>query len=319
MTTVNKMIERILQNLEGYTGDGNAYGTLNLAVTSTDTDIEINSPTYTGGSNGFNSSGIIELGSELIYAQELQRNTNTTQYSNVIRGFRGTEAKAWDANTLAKSNPRFPISTVLDAINDTIKSLYPRILAVTQFEFAGVGGVIQYKMPKGCISVLSVRWLPSTATKAWAPITKWKYTNFGGSNAPAEEFGMFGNKTIDIFGPVTGRPVQVVYTTEPTTFTVDQLIATEEIPAAVFTDSNLPSWAEELVILGACWRLASFIDSSRMSQTTVEQAMLNGTGDVRSNNSGSTLAKYFLGMFEQQLNLGMQRQSKELPTTKHKI
>jgi hypothetical protein len=325
MTTIKKMIERVLLNLEGYSGESSLYGTLSSGITSTDTEFTIDGPSFADGS-GF-TAGLLELGTELVWAQTINRNDTSTIYSNVIRGFKGTTAQNWNANTIVKSNPRFPVSSVLDAINDTIKTLYPRILAVTDFEFTGIGGQIQYKVPKGCLQVLQARWLPSSSTKAWAPIKKWSYTNFAGSNAPAEEFGMFDNKTIDIFAPISGRPIQIVYVTEPTTFEITELEAeyynttTEqvEIRDRNFTDTNLPEWAEEIIIFGACWRLASFVDSSRLQQTTAEQSLINSSGDARSNTSGSALARYFLGMFEQSIQLGMQRQSKELPTTIHKI
>jgi hypothetical protein len=298
MTTIINLIERVLLNLEGYTGDADIYGTLSANITNSATSFTVLGSTFADGS-GF-STGLIEIGTELAYVQNINRTTG--EFSGVLRGFRGTTPTAWAAGTRVRNNPRFPIQSVLNAINDTIKSLYPRIIAPAKIEFTGIASRVQYDLPNDAVQVLSVNWLPSGSAKAWVPVKKWNFDNFAGSNAGT-------NKIVNLAAPATGRPIQVVYAKEPSAVTID----------GTFANSGLPSWLEEVVIFGACWRLASFIDSSKVSQTTAEQSLLNSNGDVRSNTSGTSLAKYFLGMYEQQILLAQQRQSKELPQTKHRL
>jgi hypothetical protein len=300
MATMVNLIEKVLLNLEGYTGDTDVYGTLAANITNTASTFTVAGASYADGS-GF-STGLVEIGTELVYVQNINRSVAPAQFSGVLRGFRGTTATAWTAGTRVRNNPRFPVTAVKDAINYTIKSLYPRLLAVSKTEFTGISSRVQYDMPNSALSVLSVQYLPSYSAKSWVNISNWSFDNFAGSNAT-------GTKTINVVAPTTGRPIQVVYALEPS----DLEFADE------FTDSGLPSWMEELVIMGACWRLTSFVDSSRVSQITAEQSILNGNGDARSNSSGTSLAKFYLGVFEQQVQLAQQRQAKELPIQKHRL
>jgi hypothetical protein len=296
MTTMNQLIEKVLLNLEGYNGEGNIYGTLTSGINSTATTITVTGLLFADGS-GF-SSGVVEIGTELVYVQGVNRTTG--QLLNVIRGFRGTTAQSHNTGTLVKNNPNYPMIAVKDAINYTIKNLYPRVLAPKKMEFTGISSRVQYDMPDDTLSVLSVQFLPSSATKAWVPVRFWKFDNFAGSNAA-------GTKSINISAPTNGRPIQVVYATDPI-----ELNYTDD-----FTDSGLESWLEELVIFGSCWRLTSFIDAARVRQTTAEQSLINSADAIR-NSSATSLAKYYLGMFEQQVQMAQMRQSKELPTIKHK-
>lgn len=300
MATMIDLIEKVLLNLEGYTGDTDVYGTLAENIDSNDSTFTVAGASYADGS-GF-STGLVEIGTELVYVQNIDRTVAPAEFNGVLRGFRGTTAGSWTTGTRVRNNPRFPVSAVKDALNYTIKSLYPRLMAVTKTEFSGVSSRVQYDMPNSALAVLSVQYLPSHSAKSWVNISNWSFDSFAGSNAT-------GTKTINVVAPSTGRPIQVVYAFEPNT-----LDYTDE-----FTDSGLPSWMEELVIMGACWRLTSFVDSSRVSQLTAEQALLNGNGDARSNSSGTNLAKFYLGVFEQQVQLAQQRQARELPIQKHRL
>lgn len=297
MTTMVDLIERVLLNLEGYIGDTDIYGTLSANIAADATSFTVLGATFADGS-GF-STGLVEIGTELVYVQNIDRTTG--EFSGVLRGFRGTAASAHLAGTRVRNNPRFPVQSVLNAINDTVQALYPRLVAVKSTEFTGAAARVQYDVPADALQVLSVKWLPAGSSKAWAPIKRWKFNNFAGSNADS-------TKTIDILAPANGRKIQLVYTAEPGT--VDYL--------TTITELGLPKYAEEVIIFGTCWRLASFIDSSKVAQTSAEQLLINNN-QPGGNSSGTALAKYFLGMYEQQLSLAMQRQSRELPTSRHKI
>jgi hypothetical protein len=296
MTTMIQLIEKVLLNVEGYNGDTDIYGTLNANITASATNFVVNGSTYADGS-GF-TSGLIEVGTELIYVQGINRSTGELQ--GVLRGFRGTTAQAWPAGTRVRNNPRYPISLVKDSINNTIQNLYPRLIAPKKIEVKGIASRVQYDMPNETLAVLAVQFLPSSATKAWVPVKMWKFDNFAGSNAA-------GTKSINIAAPANGRPIQIVYAAEPSILDY----------ADDFTDSGLESWMEEVVILGSCWRLVNFVDASRIAQTTAEQSLINQSDNIRAG-SATSLARYYYSVFEKQLAYAQMRQSKELPVTKHK-
>jgi hypothetical protein len=298
MTTMADLINKVLLKLEGTAGDTDIYGTLDAAITETDMEFVVNGSSFPDGS-GF-STGLIEIGTELCYVQDIDRTTST--FSGVLRGFRGTTASAWDEGTLVRNNPRYPVSLVKDEINNVIKSLYPRILAPKKIELTSVSSRIQYDLPADALNVIYVSYLTTGSSKAWVPIKHWNFDNFGGSNNTT-------GKSINIGLPLSGRKVQVVYVSDPT-----ELDYADE-----FTTTGLPFWIEEVVVTGACARLAAFIDASKVAFTSAEQQLFNNSNNIQSNSGGTNLSKFFLALYEQQLVNAQNRQAKELPIQKHFI
>jgi hypothetical protein len=294
MTKLEDMIEEVLLNLEGFVGDQDVYGTLSDDLTTSTMEFVVNGATYPDGS-GF-STGMVEIGTELVYVQEIDRTTG--EFSGVLRGFRGTTPVAWPAGTLMRNNPRFPRHAVIRAINDTIKSLYPKLFAVKKREITIQGSVTQYDMPADTLGILSVQILMPGASKLWVRSSRWSFDTTGGSNTAT-------GKAINIFDAASGRPVQIVYTAEPSAL---------EIGDDFTAITGLPDWIRETVIFGACWRLSSFVDSARVAATSAEQTLLQGQSQV---GSGTNLAKYFLGMFQQRLLESEARIKREYPAQRH--
>jgi len=297
MANLEDMIEEILLNLEGYIGSQDVYGTLAADITANATTLTLLGGVYPDGS-GF-KTGIIEIGTELVYVQEF--NPTTGVATGVLRGFRGTTAVAQLAGTGVRNNPRFPRITIMRAINDTIKALYPRIYSVKKTELTINGAVHQYDLPADAINVLSVQVKTPGASKIWVNSRRWSFDNQAGSNSVT-------GKTINIFDALVGYPAQIVYVAEPSTLNIGEDFA---------ATTNLPEWVKEIVIYGACWRLASFIDSARVSAISVEQSMMATNGSQIT--SGTSLAKYFLAMFNQRLVEGESRMKLEYPAQKHYI
>lgn len=299
MATLANIIEDVLIKLEGYVGDTDVYGSLAANITADATSFTVLGASYPDGS-GF-STGLIEVGSELMYVQSIDRTTNT--FSGVMRGFRGTTAVAHNAGVGVRNNPRIPRISVVKEINNTISSLNPKIRAVATTEITLSGSKVQYDLPANTLDVISVSMLIPGASNFWKSIKRWTFDNTGASNST-------NGKVINIGEGMSGRKVQITYIVEPS-----QLVNS----ASDFTTTGLPGWVEEIVILGTCWRLASFIDAARVSQTSAEQKLINGANQINSGGSGTSMAKYFLGMYDQQLKAGEFRQAKEFPATKHYI
>lgn len=296
MANLEDIIEEVLLNLEGYVGDQDVYGTLHADITSTATSFIVDGSVFPDGS-GF-STGLVEIGTELVYVQNINRTTG--EFSGVLRGFRGTTAAAHLANTGVRNNPRFPRIAVSRAINDTIKSLYPRIFAVKKLELTINGGVAQYDLPANTLNVLSVQILEYGISQTWRRSKRWNFDTTGGSNSTT-------GKVVNIFDAPASRPVQVVYTTEPTAL---------EFGDDFSTVSGLPEWTRDIVVFGTCWRLASFIDSAKVAVMSAEQGLLNQQSPV---GSGSNLAKQFGGIFQARLQEAEIRIKAEYPAQKHYI
>jgi hypothetical protein len=298
MATLESIIEEVLLNVEGYIGDQDIYGTLDDAIESTDSSFVVAGPSFQTGS-GF-ATGLVEVGDELIYVQEIDGVTGT--FSSVLRGFRGSEAKDWAAGTRVRNNPRFPIIAVKRAINDIIKSLYPRVFAVKTTEFIVNGSVSQYNMPADTINVLSIHYRKPGASGTWLPVPTWNFENRAASNSST-------GKAVNIYKAVAGYPVQVTYIVEPTELTYGDEYATV---------TGLPEYTRDVVVLGACARLTMFIDSARLANTTAEQAMMNPSGNF-GNAAGTQLSKYFFGLYQQRLLEAETRQKTEFTPQRHSL
>jgi hypothetical protein len=296
MANLEDMIEEVLLNVEGYGGDQDIYGTLTANITDTATTFVLAGPAFPDGS-GF-STGLMEIGEELVYVQEYNRSTSTA--TGVLRGWRGTTAKAHNAGTRVRNNPKYPIIATKRAINDTIKALYPRLFAVKAVELSVNGATKQYDIPADANSIIDVNVKVPGASELWLPSKRWSFNNIAGSNSTS-------GKVINVFDGIPGYPVQVVYNAEPSTL---------EIGDNFQQTTGLPDFTREIVVYGACWRLVSFMDAPRVTNMLAEQSILNERNPV---GGAERLAKYFLGMYNQRLVEAEARMKMEYRPKKHYI
>ena len=113
MTTASTLIERVSrQLLSGIVEERNK---LAATITSSDTSI-----TMSYDLNSLRSGMVFEIDSELMYIWEASISSKTLI---VERGYAGTTATSHTAGAVATSNPRFPKSQMLDALNADIDDL----------------------------------------------------------------------------------------------------------------------------------------------------------------------------------------------------
>jgi hypothetical protein len=100
------------------------------------------------------------------------------------------------------------------------------------------------------------------------------------------------NNTINIYENIQpGRTVQVWYTTTPNT--LDN--STDDYADV----SGLPESTVDVTILGACYKLLSFLDAGRINLSSAE-ADLNDTKNPY--NSGASASRYVFALYQQRLN-----------------
>lgn len=293
MANLYELVEEVLLNLESGTGDLAIFGTLPSLVTDSATSFTVTGPTYPDGS-GF-STGILEIGDELVYAQNLNRSTGA--YTGVMRGWRGTTPVEHPAGTLVRSNPTWPRAQIKRAINDTIINLPGTVFGVDTYEFTKQGSVVKYTLPVDADRVLAVHYLPSGSYATWTSVKQWKANP---TSTAAEAM------TIDVHDAMPGRTVRVTYAKRPA-----ELASNTDVFATV---TGLPDWCRDLVVYGACWRLASNVDASMLGGTSAEQASNLGR---QQNMSGTSVAKYYLGMYGQRLQEVEARMGSDFPAVRH--
>jgi hypothetical protein len=131
------------------------------------------------------------------------------------------------------------------------------------------------------------------SSKRWIDLKAWRFDGTGASNSTT-------GKIIDIPGASAGRKVQIVYTVEPESLQNGNN----------YNLTGLPEWSREVVVMGACWRVASFIESANL---------VSGNTDRFSVGQQTNLAKYFLGMYNTLLTEAEARQRLEFPVRRHYV
>lgn len=285
MSQLGALIEEVLLDLEGYIEDQDVFGTLHASIASGDLTFTIDGAVFPDGS-GF-SPGILEIGDELVYVQAINKATGIA--TGVLRGWRGTTATAWPAGTLVRNNPRFPRIAVKRAINNTLKAMYPRVYAIKSTEFMCQAARIRYDLPADVAEVLDVSWSVPGPTRSWENVRRWDFDR----NAPSVTAS---GRALEIVDALPGRTVQVTYQAEPA--------ALSNLTDEFTTVTGLPDWCEEIVVIGACWRLIQHLDAGTVGTRTAEQRLINGQVPI---GSGVQIAKQYAQMFELRMEQAAER------------
>jgi len=157
------LIERTRWHLNtGQTEQQNRLtGSLDTAATSLTFDFDL---------SGIRAGAVIHLGLESMYVWEVV--STTSHIVTVQRGFGGTTAATHAAGDLVEVNPRFSNFTILQALNDELRSLTGLGLyqvGIASFTFDGTART--YDLSSDLIEVLEVRYDSSGTTNRWPVIT----------------------------------------------------------------------------------------------------------------------------------------------------
>lgn len=287
MATLNDLVEEVLLSLEGFSGSQGVVGTLDSDITSAASTLTVNGGALADGLNF--STGLLEVGEELVYAQLFDRTTGI--FTGCLRGWRGTTAAAHVAGEIIRSSPEYPRVSVRKAVNKTLLAL-GQLYAIKSYEFTSTGRD-RYTLPADAQGVLRISFSPWGWGDAWEKVNQWSVVN-----DPSDPFDT--TKAVDIPPIPSGRTIRVVYSAIPTT--MDSL--TDDFA----TTTGLPDWAQEIVVRGAVWRMLTDVDLSKVQGLGVDQAM---QGEAMQFRSGQGQAKYIYAVFQQQLAEGVQRQQRE--------
>jgi hypothetical protein len=297
MPTLNEMIDEVKSKLIGYTmnQDKVTYVNNSSGITAVDTTIEL------GASNNF-AKGIIEIDDELIWVESYNKTTGTLNVvPNFGRGYLGTNPAPHSRYAQITLSPSFPRVNIKQAINDTINAVGDRIYAIESTTFTYNSATTTYALPDDVHDVLSVTWESVGPSKEWIPVRRWRQDRM----ASAASFN--STQTISIYDLITsGRNVLVWYTTPPNTL---------DNGDEDFTNiTGLPETSKDVIILGACYRLLSFLDAGRINVTSAE-ADLNDSKIPSS--AGGTVSRYVYALFQSRLSEEVSRLQTNYPTRIH--
>ena len=282
MPTLSEMIDEVRNNLQGYTlrQDRITYVANSGGLTTTSSSVTV-------GSADNLAKGIIEIDDELMWIDSFNKSTNTL---NIIpgfgRGYGGTTAAPHAQYAQVTLAPTFPKVTIKKAINDTINSLYPKLWAVASTTFTFNASQVTYALPDDVENILYASWQTTGSSQEWLPINKWR------SDGMANIATFNTTNTINIYENIQpGRTVQVYYTT-----TANTLDANTDDFADV---TGLPESSQDVIILGASYKLLSYIDAGRINLSSAEADLADSKIP---STAGAGASRYVFALFQQRLN-----------------
>jgi hypothetical protein len=296
------MIDEVAVNLSGYTFQQDRATYLTQPVTTT-TSSSASPLVLQLGSTDSVGKGTIEIGEELMWVDSFDRVANTATVAPFGRGYLGTTASTHALDTKVTISPTFPRFNIKRAINDTIRALGANIFAVKTTTFTFTSSVSTYAFNNLNIkNILSVTWQDIGPSKEWVPLRRWDFDSLASTAA----FGANAQTITLGEAPVSGRPVKVVYATDPNPFTSNS----EEYA----TVTGLPESTRDVVILGAAYRLLAFLDPARASQVSPQA---DETDSKRPYGASQTATRQLYALYTQRLDEETKSQQQNYPVKVH--
>jgi hypothetical protein len=280
MPTLSDLIDEVRTNLQGYTLRQDRITYLTSAITSAQTEIVV-------GSQSNLAKGIIEIDDELLWIDSFDKASNTL---NVIpgfgRGYQNTTAAPHAQYAQVTLAPTFPRVFIKKAINDTINSFFPKLWAVASTTFTFNASQVTYPLPDDAESILYVSWQTTGSSEEWLPVNRWR------ADGMANVASFNTQNTINLYENIQpGRTVQVWYTIEPNT-----LDASTDDYADV---TGLPESSADVVVLGASYKLLSYLDAGRINLTSAEADLADSKIP---STAGAGASRYIFALYQQRLN-----------------
>jgi hypothetical protein len=301
--TLEQMIDEVIINLAGYTFQQDRSTYLKTAVTTT-TSSSASPLVLSLGSTDNVGKGVIEIDEELLWVDSFDRISNTATIAPYGRGYLGSTAVTHTADTKVTISPTFPRTSVKRAINDTIRSLGANIFAVKSTSFTFNAAQSTYAFNNLNIkNIITVSWQSIGPSQEWVPIRRYDFD----STADTTAFGS-GAQTITLGAdaPMPGRTVRVVYAADPEAFTTN---AQDYV-----TQTGLPESTRDVAVLGAAYRLLSFLDPARAAQTSPQA---DETDSKRPYGASQSATKQLYALYAQRLQEETKAQQQNYPPRVH--
>jgi len=278
MSTFSQLVDQTLMHLHGYTTIQDVATSLTESVSASATSIQIADTTAI-------SRGVIEIGDELMWVDSVDSQNGVVSVAPYGRGYRGTEAVAHSTGDRVVSSPLFPRKIVTDTINDAIRSVYPELFAVGETTINYQPSINTYSLPEGALDIIQISWQTTGPSKEWLPVRRMRVDKHAATSVfnTGVSFSIYDHI-------VPGRPMRIVYTKEPSAL----VNPTDEFT----TTTGLPRSCEDLVRLGASYRLVPFFDSPHLSGSSAEADF---SGQQRATGSSAQLSRFLLQMYQVRL------------------
>jgi hypothetical protein len=279
MSSLAAIVAKVRQNMYSFSQEQQEYTYLTNPIGTTDTVIDVADASQI-------SRGLVEVGGmELMYVLNINRQSNTGTLLPTGRGWMNTTPASWPANTQVEDNPIFPYQRIVEAVNDAIDSVYPDLFSFGTATIIKLSVVSTSALPAACDEVMSVRYALIGPSQVYPIMRRWRFD--GQASVTTFPTG----RSIELLEEVTpGREMVVTYMQRPS-----ELVN----PSDDFvTVTGLPSSAEELIVYGACQRLAPSLEASRL---LLDAAEVSERASMVQPGSAAKVSQSWGQLFEQRL------------------
>lgn len=289
--TFDQLVQRVKQQLLGYTRDQAAISYLVQPMTATDVTFMVDPETVTSLSRG-----LVEIDDEMMLVKKYDRPSGTvTIMGDAVsgRGVEATVAAPHVSGTIVASDPRFPRARIKEAINDTINAVYPDLWVFGEYEFPKLAARYEYPLPADAEGIYRVTSNTIGPSAVWFPNSSYRF-NPQASTTPGQvkPSPTPTGKSIQIMRDfiVPGRNIRVTYTKKPNIL----VNGTDDFA----TTTGFEERVADVIMFGAAWRMLPSYDSGRLQQQSIEateRAPLVPTG------SAAKISEYYWTMFQRRL------------------
>lgn len=301
-TTLSNLIDEVQVSLAGYTFQQDRTTYLRTPVTTTTSSSD--SPLILSlGSTDNVGKGVIEIDEEMLWVDSFDRVANTATVAPYGRGYYGTTPAQHLADTKVTISPTFPRANIKNAINDTIAGLGSNIFAVKTTTFTFNPAQYTYAFANLNIKdILRISYETIGPSKDWQEINAYSLDPI----ADPESYGYESDDQVQTITlnatPEPGRTVKVMYATDPAAFTTNS--------QDYATQTGLPQSTKDVVVLGAAYRLLSFLDPARAAQVSPQA---DETDSKRPYGASQSATKQLYALYQQRLSEETKAQKKNFP------
>ena len=294
-TTYGNIIDDVASSLAGYTMRQDRATHLTADINASAVSLPLADVSNIG-------KGVVEIDEELLWIDSYDRISSTAALPPYGRGYQGSTAATHTSGTKVTIAPTFPRATIKKAINDTIDAAFPNLFGVATHTFAFNSAKTTYSIPANVESVLYVSWQDVGPSGEWLPVKSWNHDPLANASTYAT------NNTISVYDRqiIPGKTVQVYYTKKPAL-----LSATGDV---FETTTGLPSSCKDVIVYGAAYRLASFIDPGRLNYQSADADQADTKIQY---GSGASTARFLLALYQQRLTEESKKLRDQYPFRPH--
>ena len=291
MTTLANMTEQILSELNSYVRNQDSLTVITQPIGSTDLTWFVDDVSAV-------SKGTCEIGEELVYVKKVLPVDGQIQILPGGRGWQATTAASHLVNSIIRNNPTFPRTQIMRAVNDTIKAIDLYVLA--NFDFSFDGTTMLYTLPEDLVDVVGVTYETKDSSGRWPTLNDFRlqFNHWPtGATAPRAAIELLSV-------PPAGYTVRVQYL-KP----ASPISSTDD-----FSATGFPSSCEDMIRLGAMYRLVSTVDPGKLLANSVGADMLDQPVPA---GRASDVSKYLYQLFQARLAEEKAKQADNFDTIIH--